>query len=134
MTNLFSKKIFFNCLVITAIHLVGCNKLIEGKELENTKYASYCGQEVAVFLEGISSENVSDHTWSSDPPGMFYSVFVKGKDGKIFEIFVEELKFQNKFNPEINWSFELFRKEEFRGVIIWDGREKVFQYFCTKSL
>ncbi|MEL6626432.1 MAG: hypothetical protein AAFQ83_22855 [Bacteroidota bacterium] len=124
---------FVSFTLIAIILFSGCQGQKENQELANPDYASYCGKEVGALIDLISRDDTSDYTWSSEPPGVFHSVFLKGDEGKVFEIFVEELTFQGAFSPEIRWSFELFQKETFRGIIIWDGREKAFQYFCPKS-
>ncbi|MEL6699688.1 MAG: hypothetical protein AAFP89_25845 [Bacteroidota bacterium] len=84
---------FVSFAIIVAILFSGCQGQEENQELATPDYASYCGQEVGALIDLISRDDPSDYTWSSEPPGVFHSVFLKGGEGKVFEILVEELRF-----------------------------------------
>lgn len=102
------------------------------QSVAEVNYAAFCSDSIGSLLTDAALQYYESATFSTDPPGVLNSVLFSYGDSWVVEILPTEVTQQKAFNSKLNWSLEFFKKEIFRGAVVWRGHQRVMEFFCEE--
>ncbi len=106
--------------------------------MEEVDYKFYCGKTLGELLEDETLKGYESHLIADEPPFLLSSVdFDYSNSNKSLSVHFGDLVYQEKFNSNINWSFDLLKEEKFEWISVYEDGvydRPIFIFDCKDEI
>jgi hypothetical protein len=112
------KAVYLYIYFLLFFALKGLSQTILNTENDlNEKYRKYIGKEVYNFLLDDNIRIYKLLYFSTEPPGVLSHVTLRLVDSLYVRIYINDLKYQKRYNEQLNWNEKLIHKEKISRIV-----------------